>query len=93
MKIKENSNLNEENIDYFRGMFLETIFYICSECREGFEIDGPQIEIELIKKTRKLVYDTIIEFNEEKIAKNVSDEIKESYEQTFPQKREEEIED
>jgi len=47
----------------------------------------------LIKKTRKLVYDTIIEFNEEKIAKNVSDEIKESYEQTFPQKREEEIED
>uniref|UniRef100_A0A915MYX6 Uncharacterized protein n=1 Tax=Meloidogyne javanica TaxID=6303 RepID=A0A915MYX6_MELJA len=95
MKIKENSilNVDEENIDYFKGTFLETISYICSECREGFEIDGPQIPIELIKKTRKLVYDTIIEFNEEKIAGRVSDEIKEAYEQTFPQKREEEIED
>nr|CAD2173080.1 unnamed protein product [Meloidogyne enterolobii] len=40
MKIKENSNLNldEENIDYFKGMFLEAIFYICSKCREGFEM-------------------------------------------------------
>jgi len=40
MKIKENSNLNldEENIDYFKGMFLEAIFYICSECRGGFEM-------------------------------------------------------
>jgi len=40
MKIKENSNLNldEENIDYFKGMFLEAIFYICSESRGGFEM-------------------------------------------------------
>ncbi|CAK5046471.1 unnamed protein product [Meloidogyne enterolobii] len=40
MKIKVNSilNVDEENIDYFRGMFLEAIFYICSKCREGFEM-------------------------------------------------------
>ncbi|KAL7078565.1 hypothetical protein ACQ4LE_002378 [Meloidogyne hapla] len=87
-KIKENSkdfNLDEEDF----SMIIEAFLYLCKECRLFYQENSTKVRDNLMKKTRKIVFDTIIEFNEEKISKNVLVAIEESFEKTFPQKKEE----